>query len=210
MLHKGIIIVRFEMPFHVWCLHCKEHIGAGVRFNAAKKKSGMYLSTPIYEFKMKCHLCSGEIVIQTDPQNADYICVSGVRRKIEEWQPSAEDQMIVMKTDEERKRLAEDVMYGVEHQAEDERKLEEAGPRMEQLLALNSRDWQDNYARSQQLRKRFRDEKKVATASVRQGLALQDRFALSIPLLPPSEGDVVMAQGTEFSGTYVFGYHEHG
>ena len=40
----------------------------GVRYNAEKKKVGMYYSTPIYSFRCKCHLCDGWFEIQTDPK----------------------------------------------------------------------------------------------------------------------------------------------
>lgn len=54
--HIGIIVIRFEMPYNIWCDGCKNHIGMGVRYNAEKQKVGNYYSTPVYEFKMKCHL----------------------------------------------------------------------------------------------------------------------------------------------------------
>ena len=47
---------------------CEAHIGMGVRYNAEKKKIGMYYSTPIFSFRCKCHLCSGWFEIETDPQ----------------------------------------------------------------------------------------------------------------------------------------------
>jgi hypothetical protein len=47
---------------------CNSHIGMGVRYNAEKRKVGMYYSTPIYAFRCKCHLCSGWFEIQTDPK----------------------------------------------------------------------------------------------------------------------------------------------
>lgn len=40
----------------------------GVRYNAEKKKIGMYYSTPMYSFRCKCHLCDGWFEIQTDPK----------------------------------------------------------------------------------------------------------------------------------------------
>lgn len=67
-IDKGILIVRFELPFNIWCGTCDAHIGAGVRYNAEKKKEGNYLSTPIYGFRCKCHLCSGWFEIRTDPK----------------------------------------------------------------------------------------------------------------------------------------------
>lgn len=66
-IDKGIIIIRFEMPYNIWCDGCKNHIGMGVRYNAEKTKVGMYYTTPVYEFKMKCHLCDNHFVIRADP-----------------------------------------------------------------------------------------------------------------------------------------------
>ena len=37
------------------------------RYNAEKKKIGMYYSTPVYQFRMKCHLCDNHFEIKTDP-----------------------------------------------------------------------------------------------------------------------------------------------
>ena len=55
-IKQGILTIRFEMPFNVWCLHCDKHIGMGVRYNAEKQRVGEYYTTPILEFRMKCHL----------------------------------------------------------------------------------------------------------------------------------------------------------
>jgi coiled-coil domain-containing protein 130 len=119
-LSEGILVVRFEMPYNVWCLHCGKHIGMGVRYNAEKKRVGMYLTTPVLEFKMTCHLCQGELVMHTDPQNATYTCVSGLRKKIEDWEPSPEETgQIRMESDADRKRLADDAFFRVEHQHDD-------------------------------------------------------------------------------------------
>ncbi|KAI5309213.1 hypothetical protein KEM55_003784, partial [Ascosphaera atra] len=58
-LHKsGELTVRFEMPFNAWCLHCDPAgetvlIGQGVRFNALKRKVGMYYTTPVWAFRMR-------------------------------------------------------------------------------------------------------------------------------------------------------------
>lgn len=37
------------------------------RYNAEKTKVGMYYSTPVYQFRMKCHLCDNHFEIKTDP-----------------------------------------------------------------------------------------------------------------------------------------------
>jgi coiled-coil domain-containing protein 130 len=82
-LHEGILIIRFEMPFHVWCDGCGHLIGRGVRFNAEKKQIGSYHSTKIWSFTMRAPCCKQRIEIHTDPRNADYVVVSGGRKKAE-------------------------------------------------------------------------------------------------------------------------------
>ncbi|KAI9631137.1 hypothetical protein KEM48_013197 [Puccinia striiformis f. sp. tritici PST-130] len=84
-IDKGILITRFELPFNIWCGSCEAHIGMGVRYNAEKKKIGMYYTTPIYSFRCKCHLCGNWFEIRTDPKNTCYVVESGARQKHEEW-----------------------------------------------------------------------------------------------------------------------------
>ncbi|GBE62303.1 coiled-coil domain-containing 130-like protein, putative [Babesia ovata] len=76
-------VIRFEMPFKVICLKCDAFIAKGVRFDAERKAIGKYFSTTIYSFLMSCQFCNNPIVIQTDPENTDYLCKFGVRKKVE-------------------------------------------------------------------------------------------------------------------------------
>lgn len=46
----------------------------GVRYNAEKSKVGNYYSTPIFKFRMKCHLCDSHFEIQTDPKVSVPVC----------------------------------------------------------------------------------------------------------------------------------------
>ncbi|KAI3634113.1 hypothetical protein MIR68_007717 [Amoeboaphelidium protococcarum] len=80
--------VRFEMPMGVFCLGCDRMIAAGTRFNSTKRTCGKYLSTDVSQFSMKCLECQQQIVIQTDPQNAAYICVEGVKAKTKVYEAS--------------------------------------------------------------------------------------------------------------------------
>jgi len=80
-LDQGILIVRFEVPFNIWCEGCKSHIGKGVRYNAEKKAAGKYFSTKIWNFRMKCHLCPNYIEIETDPEHTDFKVVKGASKK---------------------------------------------------------------------------------------------------------------------------------
>lgn len=55
---------------YVYIVHfiCIDYFLLGVRYNAEKKKVGNYYSTPIYRFRMKCHLCDNYFEIETDPK----------------------------------------------------------------------------------------------------------------------------------------------
>jgi coiled-coil domain-containing protein 130 len=44
---ERILIIRFEMPFNIWCSSCNDMIGKGARFNAEKSHDGGYHSTNI-------------------------------------------------------------------------------------------------------------------------------------------------------------------
>lgn len=68
------------MMFHVRCEGCLKSIGKGVRFNAKKYRVGQYLSTSIYAFHMRCHLCSHELVVETDPKTTDFVMKKGLHR----------------------------------------------------------------------------------------------------------------------------------
>ena len=81
-LDQGILVIRFEMPFNVWCNGCGHLIGKGVRFNAEKKQIGSYFSTKIWSFSMTAPCCSEHIEVQTDPKNHEYIVVAGAKRKV--------------------------------------------------------------------------------------------------------------------------------
>jgi len=92
-LDRGILQVRFEMPFKIKCLNCQEMIGVGSRFDADKKRVGNYYTSPIYEFTMHCGQivdpkisvdnkthCNNVWKIRTDPKNNDYALVQGCER----------------------------------------------------------------------------------------------------------------------------------
>ncbi|KAI0230604.1 coiled-coil domain containing 130 [Lamellibrachia satsuma] len=63
-LHEGILIIRFEMPYNIWCGGCGNHIGMGVRYNAEKSK------------------------------NHDYVIIEGARRKEQRWDPKENEQIV--------------------------------------------------------------------------------------------------------------------
>jgi coiled-coil domain-containing protein 130 len=53
----------------------------------------MYYTTPIYQFRMKCHLCTNHWIIKTDPGNLDYVIVEGATRQERRWDPTENGQV---------------------------------------------------------------------------------------------------------------------
>ncbi|KAI9333656.1 CWC16 protein, partial [Obelidium mucronatum] len=153
-LDQGILIIRFEMPFSIWCEGCENHVGKGVRYNAEKKKVGMYYSTPIWQFRMKCHLCNNWIEIHTDPKNAVYEIKGGARKREEEFSPE-DNETMALKDDKEAERLL-DPMYKLEQTNRDIQKAKESSTSVSNLLEYNERLWKDPFTMSQKIRQKFR------------------------------------------------------
>ncbi|KAM9857587.1 putative splicing factor YJU2B isoform 1-T3 [Aulostomus maculatus] len=190
-LSQGILIIRFEMPYNIWCDGCKNHIGMGVRYNAEKKKVGNYYTTPIYRFRMKCHLCVNYIEMQTDPATCDYVIVSGASRKEERWD-MAENEQILTTEREEKEKLETDAMYKLDHGGKDKEKLMKALPSLSEIQDYQS-SWKDDFQLNSSLRRKFRIEKKVLAEQEEKDNAVRMRTNLSIPLLPEKEEDKRLA-----------------
>ncbi|XP_055385353.1 coiled-coil domain-containing protein 130 homolog [Condylostylus longicornis] len=187
-IHLGIIIIRFEMPYNIWCEGCNNHIGMGVRYNAEKTRIGNYYSTPIYQFRMKCHLCDNHFEIKTDPANLDYVIVSGARRQENRWDPHSNEQ-IVPETKELQKKLVDDPMFKLEHQIKDQQKAEKSKPELVKLYDRNLDVWYDNYDLNCKLRADFRSKKKDIKLQQEKDDALLKKSSLEIDLLPENDQD---------------------
>ncbi|KAJ1403149.1 CWC16 protein [Sesbania bispinosa] len=192
-IDQGILIIRFEMPFNIWCGGCNSMIAKGVRFNAEKKQVGNYYSTKIWSFTMKSACCKHEIIIQTDPKNCEYVIISGAQKKTEDF--DVEDaETFELPADEERGKLA-DPFYRLEHQEEDLKKKKEAEPVLVRLQRLSDAKHSDDYALNKSLRARLRSQKKRVAeeenASRKRGLGIR--------LLPASEADSATAAKVKFS-----------
>jgi coiled-coil domain-containing protein 130 len=129
---EGILVVRFELPYSIWCLSCNEHIGMGVRYNAEKKQIGKYYSTPVWEFRMKCHLCSGLIVIQTDPKASEYVLVSGGRKRVESFD-SKDAGTYDLGSTHNKELLESNPFFQLEHAQQDQSKALADKPHLEKL-----------------------------------------------------------------------------
>lgn len=165
----------------------------GVRYNAEKKKVGNYYSTPIYQFRMKCHLCDGYFDIKTDPANLDYEIVSGARRQENRWDPTQNEQ-VVPETKETQRRMFDDAMYKLEHGAKDQKTADDSKPVLSKLYQRNDDVWKDNFETNSKMRAEFRKKKKELKAAEEADNKVLSRTSLmGIKLLPETDEDRQLA-----------------
>jgi len=198
-LSQGILTVRFEMPYPIWCIHCPKPtiIGQGVRFNAEKKKVGNYYSSPIYSFRMKHVACGGWIEIRTDPKNTAYVVTEGARRR-DTGEDKVEEGDIKILTAEEREALRDNAFATLEGKVEDKKRLEYSKKRLAELEDLSEKQWEDPYSLNQRLRKSFREGRHARERDGVVTAALQDKMSLGIEILPVNHDDEKKAKLIEF------------
>jgi len=178
MKSHGVLTIRFEMPFHVTCGACGHMIAKGVRFNAEKKKIGMYHTTPIWSFTMRSACCSQEIEVQTDPAKTEYNVTKGAERCVGYGSvvdpESTEDamQMLEYETAEERAAFLANPMAVLERGAEDERRSKTRARTTFELNALSKARWKNDYEANKSLRKTMRGKRKEEHALRDEGRAL--------------------------------------
>ncbi|KAF2135885.1 uncharacterized protein K452DRAFT_292853 [Aplosporella prunicola CBS 121167] len=202
-INKGILTIRFEMPFAIWCTTCKPEsiIGQGVRFNAEKERVGNYYTTPIYQFRLKHTACGGEIVFRTDPRATEYVVESGARRRdygpartADEFGEGGNEIL----TPEERERRREDAFAALEGRKNEREQRHKDEDRVEQLRLLRDKDWGDPYARSSALRKNFRAGRKEREKQNLVREELQNKFGLGVDIVDEIEEDRRRAKLIEF------------
>lgn len=196
---QGILTVRFEMPYPIWCTSCPKPtiIGQGVRFNAEKKKVGNYFSTPIFSFRMKHTACGGWIEIRTDPKNTAYVVTEGARQR-DLGENKVEEGDIKILTAEERENIRNNAFASLEGKVEDKQRLEYGKKRLEELQDISEQHWEDPYEKNQKLRKLFREGRKEREKAAGTTAALQDKMSLGLELLPEDEDDTRRAGFVEF------------
>lgn len=201
---EGILTVRFECPFAIWCTTCQPEqiIAQGVRFNAEKKKVGNYYSTPIWGFRFKHSVCEGGIEIRTHPKNAEYVVTEGARRREYGGEKLLDGEVRIGAsglTEEEKDRFEKDgALAGLEKKVEDKRAGQAQKKRLNELARISQRDWSDPYARSQALRREFRVGRRKRQDDGQTGESLRERFGIEIDMLPSTAEDGQRAELIEF------------
>lgn len=157
-IQEGVLVVRFEMPFNIICSGCENFIAMGVRYNADKTRNGNYYSTPIYRFKMKCHLCDNYFEIETEPSKFDYKIISGARRQVRYERATDHD-------DDQIDQNQADLKMKADAMARLEAKVEEKLSGSSNLITLQDlQEWRskrkDDFKDNQLLRSKYRDRRK--------------------------------------------------
>eukprot|EP00040_Diaphanoeca_grandis_P018560 m.97666 g.97666 ORF g.97666 m.97666 type:complete len:346 (+) comp26999_c0_seq1:195-1232(+) len=194
---KGIEIIRFETPWNMWCTTCNKMIGRGVRYNAEKKKVGKYYTTTLLSFTMKCHMCDGTIVIETDPKNDDYKITEGGKRKAETWAPKEAGTMELM-SDDTKKQIEQDPMYKLEHVEGDKKKALTAKTAIALMLEMPS---VTDYDINASLRSTFRKKRKqLKVQGIKDGdLLVRSSLEMSaVSLVPEDPRDKALASRVRF------------
>ncbi|ELR10109.1 hypothetical protein GMDG_04509, partial [Pseudogymnoascus destructans 20631-21] len=195
--HLGILTVRFEMPFPIWCTHCPKPtiIGQGVRFNAQKRKVGMYHSTPIWAFGIKHAACGGAIEIRTDPANTAYVVTEGARKRDLGEERVGEGDVVVL-TEREREERRGNAFMGLEGKVEERERVAGARERIAELVE-GRRGWDDPYEANCRLRGAFREGRKAREGEARRVEGMKTRLGLGgseMEVLPGTREDGLRAE----------------
>jgi len=208
---RGILTVRFEMPFAIWCTTCAPPalIGQGVRFNAEKQKVGAYHSTPVLSFGMRHPACGGWIELRTDPAAAEYVVTAGARRRdtaagdaaaaAESLVPLvAARRDVELRLARERDDARRSAFAHLERTIEHRAAAAAARERLDELEDASARGWDDPFARNGALRRAFRAGRREREADAAADEALRGRLGLGLELLPAAEEDARRAALVDF------------
>lgn len=175
-------------------------IGKGVRFNAEKKQIGAYLSTKIWNFSMRSPCCKQLIEIQTDPKHAQYIIVSGARKKAEPFfeDPTAADTNGQCAVDPSARDRPTDALERLEATEEDKKKARNEHEAIMSIREQNHAWYGNDVANNRELRRLMRTARKEEHArdARRKELGLPE----NIRLMPETQKDRLRASAVDFGG----------
>lgn len=149
--------IRFEMPMAVWCEGCRVLIPKGTRFNADKRQTDWYHTTPVYSFTLKCSSCPNMFVISSDPVNTCYRVSEGGHAKLEP------DFNVDVDTHENGEAIEPDKTsaFGqLELRVKREERVAKDKNKLKDLLEVKTSLWSDDHLASQAARRVFRLEKR--------------------------------------------------
>lgn len=195
-LDQGILVIRFEMPFPVWCGGCSHLMAKGVRFNAEKRQIGAYHSTKVWAFSMRTPCCQTRLEIHTDPQNTEYVVAAGGRRKVTEGGAGEEGGRV--EVDPRAEGRPTDPLAALEGAETDRARAAGAAQELAEAAAASRErfgpDVDNNRALRQAMRVARREEKARDARRVALGMPAH------IPLAPETATDRLRASAVDYSG----------
>lgn len=136
---------------------------------------------------MTCPSCSNPLEVQTDPQNRDYVCITGLKRRTYEYEASEDLQL--EKIAQGPNAPVNDPFQKLESKKEDEEFAQEKFPHLTDLIELSARTTKNDYQNARMLRAQMRKQSKEIQ-SLRDEAKTK---SLSIELLPGTSEDRVNA-----------------
>ncbi|RHY81117.1 hypothetical protein DYB26_015654 [Aphanomyces astaci] len=179
-IKDGILVVRFEMPFDVWCTHCNTHIGTACTS-----------STTVLTY-------NGIMIVQTDPEARGYKLLDGIKKKTQmddvEWGTHDDDTLERLNAPEVGIALAADPFFKLEHDEADKRVAKKRSSGLMDLIDRQDTLFSDPYKTNASLRKTFRGEKREIKRKADDAAARH----LSIPLADIHPSDVIASKSVLF------------
>lgn len=196
-VQKGV--VRFELPYDGFCIACGANAGRGTRFNALKSKAGAYLTSPIYEFRMKCRICAAvEFVIRTNPKEQGFDYVSGIHKRVQEFVDAAG---VISNTDDGNRLVGSadrNSLERLETFADGKRKAATERDALESLLKVNHQTFGEDASNNAVIRKHFRTDRNEKKARIEEGAKLGWAKGMEV-LSHDRMEDVVAAKSITYS-----------
>jgi coiled-coil domain-containing protein 130 len=195
-------VVRFELPYDGFCIECGAYVSKGTRFNAQKSNAGAYLTSPIYEFRMKCRICAAvEFVIRTNPKERGFDYVSGIHKQVQEFDTGAARTAGVMDTEDDNRLVGSaprNSLAQAEAVADGKRKAETEREALDNLMKLNNKTFGQDVTCNSKIRSSFRKDRNEKKGRLKKGAKLG--WGVGMELLDNDKlEDVVVAKSTTFS-----------
>lgn len=136
--------------------------------------------------------------MRTDPKNTAYVVTEGATKRDTGEEVAKEGDRVIL-TDREREALRKNAFASLEKTIEDRAQLKQATERIDGLMDISARQWDDPYTQNQKLRKAFRVGRKEREREAEATEGLKDRMSLGIDLLPGTKEDAQRAALVDFA-----------
>lgn len=195
-------VVRFELPYNAFCIQCGAYVSRGARFNAKKETIGAYLTSPIYEFRMKCRICAAvEFVIRTNPKERGFDYVSGIHKQVQDFNTAAARIAGVIDTKDGNRLVGSADRNSLEYLdtiAKGKRKSATEWDALDNRMRLNNKTYGQDVTCNSKIRRIFRQDRKEKKDRLKKRAKLGWAEGMEV-LRDDRLEDVITAKSTTFS-----------